>query len=90
MTAKRLEAALSLRAGISGDKLVKDMGEETVEAAMKDADMPPHRHPRRVHEDRGDERPAHVRQPGDQGGILDRLAPWHPLERREQEAHAGV
>ena len=39
-TAKRLEAALSLRAGISGDKLVKDMGEETVEAAMKDADMP--------------------------------------------------
>ncbi len=40
MTAKRLEAALSLRAGISGDKLVKDMGEETVEAAMKDADMP--------------------------------------------------
>ena len=40
MTAKRLEAVLSLRAGISGDKLVKDMGEETVEAAMKDADMP--------------------------------------------------
>ena len=40
MTAKRLEAVLSLRAGISGDKLVKDMCEETVEAAMKDADMP--------------------------------------------------
>ena len=40
MNAKHLEAALSLRAGISGDKLVKDKGEEVVEAAMKDADMP--------------------------------------------------
>ena len=40
MTAKTLEAALSLRAGIDGDTLAKDMGEETVEAAMKDADMP--------------------------------------------------
>ena len=40
MNAKHLEAALSLRAGIDGDKLVKDMGEEVVEAAMKDADMP--------------------------------------------------
>ena len=40
MTAKRLEAALSLRAGIDGDTLAKAMGEETVEAAQKDADMP--------------------------------------------------
>ena len=40
MDAKHIEAALSLRAGISGDKLAKDMGEATVEAAMKDADMP--------------------------------------------------
>ena len=40
MTAKTLEAALSLRAGIDGDSLAKDMGEETVEAAMKDADIP--------------------------------------------------
>ena len=40
MTAKHLEAALSLRAGIDGDSLVKSMGEETVEAAMKDMDMP--------------------------------------------------
>ena len=40
MTAKTLEAALSLRAGIDGDSLAKDMGEETVEAAMKDCDIP--------------------------------------------------
>ena len=40
MTAKRLEAALSLRAGIDGDALAKAMGEETVEAAMKDCDIP--------------------------------------------------
>ena len=40
MNAKHIEAALSLRAGISGDTLVKTMGEETVEAAQKDADMP--------------------------------------------------
>ena len=40
MTAKHLEAALSLRAGIDGDTLVKSMGEETVETAMKDMDMP--------------------------------------------------
>ena len=40
MTAKTLEAALSLRAGIDGDTLAKDMGEETVEAAMKDCDIP--------------------------------------------------
>ena len=40
MNAKHLEAALSLRAGIDGDTLVKEMGEQTVEAAMKDMDMP--------------------------------------------------
>ena len=40
MTAKTLEAALSLRAGIDGDTLAKDMGDETVEAAMKESDMP--------------------------------------------------
>ena len=40
MNAKHLEAALSLRAGIDGDTLVKTMGEETVEAASKDSDMP--------------------------------------------------
>ena len=40
MTAKALEAALALRAGIDGDTLANDMGEETVEAAQKDADMP--------------------------------------------------
>ena len=40
MTEKTLEAALSLRAGIDGDTLVKSMGEETVEAAMKDCDIP--------------------------------------------------
>ena len=40
MTAKHIEAALSLRAGISGDQLVKEMGEQVVEAAEKDMDMP--------------------------------------------------
>ena len=40
MTAKTLEAALSLRAGIGTDELAKSMGDETVEAAMKDADIP--------------------------------------------------
>ena len=40
MTAKTLEAALSLRAGIGADELAKSMGDETVEAAMKDADIP--------------------------------------------------
>ena len=40
VNAKHLEAALSLRAGIDGDTLAKSMGEETVEAAMKDMDMP--------------------------------------------------
>ena len=40
MTEKTLEAALSLRAGIDGDTLAKSMGEETVEAAMKDCDIP--------------------------------------------------
>ncbi len=37
---KTLEAALSLRAGIDGDTLAKEMGDETVEAAMKDCDIP--------------------------------------------------
>ena len=40
MTEKSLEAALSLRAGIGADELAKTMGDETVEAAMKDADIP--------------------------------------------------
>ena len=40
MTEKTLEAALSLRAGIDAETLAKDMGEETVDAAMKDSDMP--------------------------------------------------
>ena len=40
MNAKHIEAALSLRAGIDGDSLAKSMGEATVEAAAKDADMP--------------------------------------------------
>ncbi len=40
MNAKHIEASLSLRAGIDGDSLAKTMGEETVEAAAKDADMP--------------------------------------------------
>ncbi|MBQ6140748.1 MAG: hypothetical protein IJI54_05620 [Kiritimatiellae bacterium] len=40
MTEKTLEAALSLRAGIGADELAKSMGDETVEAAMKDADIP--------------------------------------------------
>ena len=40
MDAKHLEAALSLRAGIDADSLAKTMGEETVEAAMKDCDIP--------------------------------------------------
>ena len=40
MNAKHLEAALSLRAGINADTLAKTMGDETVEAAMKDADIP--------------------------------------------------
>ena len=40
MTAKHLEAALSLRAGIDGDSLCKEMGEQVVEAAERDMDMP--------------------------------------------------
>ena len=36
----RFLRCISLRAGISGEKLAKAMGDETVEAAMKDADMP--------------------------------------------------
>ena len=38
--AKHLEAALSLRAGIDGDALAREMGEKTVEAAQRDMDMP--------------------------------------------------
>ena len=40
MNAKHLEAALSLRAGIDGDQLAKEMGDQVVEAAQKDMDMP--------------------------------------------------
>ena len=40
MNAKHLEAALSLRAGISGDTLAKEMGDDVVEAAQRDMDMP--------------------------------------------------
>ena len=40
MNAKHLEAALSLRAGIDTETLAREMGAETVEAAMKDMDMP--------------------------------------------------
>ena len=40
MTAKHLEAALSLRAGIDCDSLAREMGEETVESAMRDMDIP--------------------------------------------------
>lgn len=39
-TMKTLEAAMCLRAGISEDALVKDLGEQTVEAAYEDRDMP--------------------------------------------------
>ena len=39
-TMKTLEAAMCLRAGISEDQLVKDLGEQTVEAAYEDRDMP--------------------------------------------------
>ena len=38
--AKHLEAALSLRAGIDSDQLAKEMGDQVVEAAQKDMDMP--------------------------------------------------
>jgi len=40
MDAKRLEAALAIRAGIGMDELAKEMGDPTVEAAAKDADIP--------------------------------------------------
>jgi len=39
-TMKTLEAAMCLRAGISEDALVKDLGEQAVEAAYEDRDMP--------------------------------------------------
>ena len=40
MNAKHLEAALSLRAGIDGDSLAREFGDQVVEAAQKDMDMP--------------------------------------------------
>ena len=40
MNAKHIEAALSLRAGVNADKLAEEMGEQVVEAAQRDADMP--------------------------------------------------
>ena len=40
MNAKHLEAALSLRAGIDGDSLAKEFGDQVGEAAQKDMDMP--------------------------------------------------
>ena len=39
-TLRTLEAAMCLRAGIGEDALVKDLGEQTVEAAYEDRDMP--------------------------------------------------
>lgn len=42
-TRQTLEAAMCLRAGISGDALVKSYGEQVVEAAMPDMDISLHR-----------------------------------------------
>ena len=48
------------------------------------------RHPRRVHEARGHGAAPHLRQRRHQGRVLHGVAPRHPLERRQQEAHAGL
>ena len=110
MTEKTLEAALSLRAGIDAETLAKDMGEETVDAAMKDSDMPlagilsecmrlegmdvP-----RTFDNAGIKAAFSTvslpgilsnRQRRHQGRVLDGEPAGHPLQRRAEEAPAGV